>query len=272
MREIRLDVTDMERRFGAIEKRRDSCEVHGDFASVHMERKDQATGQMVQRWTECPDCARDRQSKVEQEEQHRERERRMSERVASLLGRAAIPSRFAGKSLDDYRAETEPQQRVLAACREYAETFPERLEDGRCLVMLGPPGTGKTHLAAAIACEVIRRHRLSAVYSTVSEAVRRIKDNWTTREMAESAIIETFAGPSLLVLDEIGMGWGSDTELLYLFEIVNARYQAKKPTIIAGNIERENVRSCLGDRVADRLNEAGCRTLLLNWKSARGSL
>ena len=137
------------------------------------------------------------------------------------------------------------------------------------MLLLGSPGTGKTHLACAVAAEVIRRHRMSAVYSTVSEAVRRIKDNWTTRERTESEILDLFATPSLLVLDEIGMGWGSDTELLYLFEIINARYQAKRPTVIAGNIAREQVRKCMGDRVADRLNEAGCRTVIFEWDSAR---
>lgn len=264
MREIDLNVNDMERRFGVTEKRRASCEAHGDYASLYVEKREH--------WSGCPECARLEQTQRELEEDQRERERRASAKVQALLGRAAIPPRFAEKTFDLYRVESEGQGKVLAACQDYAETFPERLEDGRCMLLLGTPGTGKTHLACAVGIEVIQRHRMSAVYSTVSEAVRSFKDNWTSHERKEADILESYAKPSLLILDEIGMGWGSETELLYLFEIINARYQAKRPTIVVGNIPRDQVRQCLGDRVADRLNEAGCRVIQCKWPSMRDKL
>ncbi|NTE96719.1 ATP-binding protein [Agrobacterium tumefaciens] len=257
-------IGDLERRFGVLEKKRAECEVHGTYVSSLIER----TGN----WTGCADCSREKQAQEEQLEQERERERRASLRVTQLLGRSAIPEKFAQKSLADYRAETQGQRQAVEACRDYAETFPERLEDGRCLLLLGNPGTGKTHLACGIAHEVIRRHRMTAIYSTITGAIRHFKDNWTTRTKTETEIINLFASPSLLILDEIGMGWGSDAELMYLFEIVNARYEAKRPTIFAGNIAREDVRKCLGDRVTDRLNEAGGRTLICKWDSARKAL
>lgn len=264
MEPIRINLTDIERKFGITEKRTASCERHGEYSSSFLSRSG--------KWTDCPDCAKEQQSQREQDEIRRAYEAKQAERLAALFGRAAIPPRFANRTFDGYQAETDAQRHILKVCREYAEQFPERLRDGSCLLLLGNPGTGKTHLATAIASEVIRLHGLAALYSTVTDAIRRIKDNWTTRERPESEIIRMFASPALLVLDEIGIGWGSATELNLLFEIVNARYEAGKPIILAGNIEAAQVRECVGDRVRDRLREGSPKTLIFNWQSARAPM
>lgn len=259
-----LTIGPFDKMLGITEKKHAECEVHGRYVSALMPK--------TSTWSGCPDCSRIAQSLAEQDEIRRENARRESERVRMLLGRAAIPERFSDKGFDNYQSETPNQRAVLEACRDYAEAFPQHLEDGRCMLLIGPPGTGKTHLGTAVATEVVRRHRLSAAYASVSEAVRRIKDNWVTRQHAESDLIAMYAKPSLLVLDEIGHGWGSDSELLLLFEIINARYQAKRPTILIGNITREEVRACVGDRVADRLNEAGCRVVRFSGESMRSKV
>lgn len=259
-----LNMTDMERRFGITEKRAASCERHGEYSSAYIERSG--------KWTGCAECSMEEQSRLAMEEQRQERERRARQKLDAMMGRAAIPERFEDKDFDSYRAETPDQAQALASCKGYAEDFPARLGDGRCLLLLGNPGTGKTHLSTAIASHVVKHHGMPALYTTITEAIRKFKDNWTTRERAESDIVNLFAEPALLVLDEIGHGWGSDTELNLLFEIINARYQARKPTVLSGNIAKADVRKCLGDRVADRLNEGGGRAVIFNWLSARSSL
>ncbi|MNQ99455.1 hypothetical protein D3C85_1151890 [compost metagenome] len=67
----------------------------------------------------------------------------------------------------------------------------------------------------------------------------------------------------------MGAGWGSQSELIYLFEVVNARYEKRKPTLFAGNVSRAEVRAAVGDRVADRLNERGGLRFNFRWESER---
>lgn len=256
-------VSNIEQRFGVAEKRLERCGTHGDYVSRHVVRNDHDA------WSDCPDCAAAQESKRAQDELAVERQRRKIQHIEQLLGRAAIPPRFQGKTFDSYNIESDEQALAIARCREYVESLPERLKDGRCLVLLGPPGTGKTHAGAAMAQYVVEVHHLPAMYATVTDAVRQFKDNYSTHARTEREILDMFASPALLVLDEIGAGWGTQTELLYLFEIINARYQANRPTVLAGNLSASEVRPTLGDRVADRLNEGGVKPVLFNWPSYR---
>ena len=69
--------------------------------------------------------------------------------------------------LVDYLAESPKQRKALDTCQEYADNFRAHFEAGRCLLLLGKPGTGKTHLAAAIAGQVMVQSAATAVYRTV---------------------------------------------------------------------------------------------------------
>ena len=264
MKDLNTTVDGIEKRFGVVAKRVDLCPSHGEFVAVCVKRED------LEKWHGCPQCASELRSAKELDELEAERKKRAGARIERLLGRSAVPSRFASKTFADFVADTPKKERVLAACVDYAENFPGRLEDGGCLIMLGMPGTGKTHLAAAVAQYVIQAHGMPALYTTVNEMVRRFKDNFKTHEHTETAIINLYASPALLVIGEIGAGWGTSTQPLYLFEIFNARYQVKLPTVMCGNLTIEQVRSAVGDRVADRLNEGSPKRLVLNWESHRG--
>ena len=51
-------------------------------------------------------------------------------------------------------------------------------------------------------------------------------------------MVAGFIRPDLLILDEVGVQFGSETEKMILFEIINGRYEQLKPTIVISNLAR----------------------------------
>ena len=152
---------------------------------------------------------------------------------------------------------------------DYAKTFSDSLDSGRSIIFCGKPGTGKTHLAAGVLNEILTQG-YGGVYSTVIEAVRRVKETWSrASETTEREALRRFIVPDLLVLDEVGVQFGSEAERLILFEIINGRYENMMPTLLMSNLGISGVEENLGPRAVDRLRENGGRVVMFDWESYR---
>lgn len=243
--------------------RQQICADHGEYKSFGTRWKDRDI------WSNCPTCTEIAYRETLAEEQRADEAERVARRLRASFGRACIPKRFENKTFDTYFADTDAKRRALLTCREYAEKFEANAESGPSLILCGRPGTGKTHLACAIADFLIRNGR-SAVFSRVFDAVRTIKATWARgSEMTETEAIRSFINPDLLILDEVGVQFGSEAEMLLLFEIINGRYEAVKPTIILSNLPVGELKNFIGERVMDRLREGGGKYVAFDWDSFR---
>lgn len=239
-----------------------TCPKHGEFPLRTLE----ALGQVIVQG--CPTCTAEALA-AEAERERRQRAEADRRRVEGLMQRSGIPPRFRTKTFDGYDAATEGQQRALRIAKAYADEWPKMAERGTCLIFSGAPGTGKTHLACAIANAVLARG-VSAVFMTVSDAMRAIKRAYDKDAgISEAEAIDTLARPALLVLDEIGADYGTDHSKALLFDLINKRYENMRPTIVLTNLDAEALREYCGERVLDRLREGGGKMIPFEWKSGR---
>ena len=230
-----------------------------------------STNYIGDHWTECPKCMieiRDAEAKKQIERDKQAALEREQRRWAAKIGSAAIPERFKDRTLDSYVAKTSGQKKALAFAKEYAENFDQVMRTGRSAVFVGKVGTGKTHLAVGIALSIMQQQK-SPVFVTVQRLIRRVKDSWRTKEETETEVINAFALPDLLILDEVGVQFGSEFEKQVLFDVLNERYEKLKPSILLSNIPSEQLSDYLGERVTVRLRENGGALIGFNWDSYR---
>ena len=238
------------------------CPEHGAYT---------ATNFLGEHWTGCPKCIEKLQAKQEEESLQKEKEAALEReqlKWKAKINGAAIPERFKDRTLDSYIARTPGQKKALAFSKEYAENFDQVMKAGRSAIFVGKPGTGKTHLAIGIALEIIQQQR-SPVFVTVQRLIRRVKDSWSNQTETESEVVDAFASPDLLILDEVGVQFGSEFEKQMLFDVLNERYEKLKPSILLSNIPREQLSDYLGERVTDRLRENGGKMIGFDWDSYR---
>lgn len=153
-----------------------------------------------------------------------ERARRKTER---LLKQAALPE---GKTLENLNQDDLPVKirRQLPPLLE--GTWVERAEN---ILAFGLPGRGKTHLACAIARELILKRDYRVYFTTTFHLVQQLLT--AKRDLKISAMLDKLQRFEVIVLDDIGYVQQSREEMEVLFTFLAERYE-RKSLIITSNL------------------------------------
>lgn len=252
---------------------REHCSVHGhpSFINAQVEQFDGG-------WlsTGCPMCnwAALNTDPEDSESHQAAKAGKIAERLNARLLSSGITPRFRGCTLDNFVTNAEKDKvRALTACTAYVDDFEANYRIGRSLILAGSVGTGKTHLAAAMAQAVIRKHGIKALVVPVAEIVRAAKGAMAKgATYTERDVIDELATADLLVIDEVGAQRGSEYELGLIHEVIDRRYQFVFPTVVVSNLLVEELKGYIGERAIDRLRQGGGKAIGFTWPSARAQV
>lgn len=192
-------------------------------------------------------------------------------RLASSLASAGIPERFKEATVWNWQHGMDQQKRVWSWARDYCQQASVVLDQGRCGVLSGSAGSGKTHLAIGILRHFIEKGG-TGIYTTAMEMIARIKDTFRKESPeSEAQVVASLVSADLLVVDEVGRQLDSTYEQAQLFRILDGRYRAVKPTLVVSNLNKAKIAEFLGEAVVDRMRESGGALLVFDWGSHRST-
>jgi DNA replication protein DnaC len=246
----------MDRFDPAVTEREAVCPQHGPFGSRNI---------FQNVWSKCPTCEDERRA-AEETEASRQAAEDAERRHLGMLDGARIPQRFRGRSFDNFIAATDAQRHALTVARDFAENFAEHSRKGAGLIMAGRPGTGKSHLAGAILQALLTPN---VRYATCMDMIRAVRDTWRRdSERTETQLLGYLECLDLLVIDEVGMQYGTEGEQTILFDVLDRRYREVKPIVILTNQDKAGFKTFVGERTFDRLAETA-RWVPFDWDSHR---
>jgi DNA replication protein DnaC len=144
----------------------------------------------------------------------------------------AIPKRFADAELDDHTNKA-----LKAVAEEFIKEFYVYYNKGIAPMLLGNPGVGKTHVAAAIAKILYNEMKVPVYWADAVHTLNNLMDYRDFRDKSYFKVKDKVLHTPLVIIDDFGhlQRYARTRELF--FHIVNTRYASALPTLFTANFE-----------------------------------
>jgi len=238
-----------------------TCEIHGEYSS--------RSTQVIDKFLEFDNCEKCYEIlKVERDEKAKaDRKLRAAMSFKTRKHNSGISNRYFDASLDNLAPCSAQQARAIDYLRVYSSEIMAGTASNS-VIITGGVGTGKTMMASALINSIVERKQCEIIKCI--DLIRSLKATWNrNNEQTEKEIIEKYTQLDLLVIDEVGVQFGSDTEKMFIFDVIDGRYENALPTVLISNQPMNKISEFIGDRVVDRLRQGGGELFVLDGESGR---
>lgn len=176
-----------------------------------------------------------------------------------LFEKACIPARYKHCTIDNYQPQGSPESNYFLSqvtAKVKAETIIREFPAEQGLLLQGPCGVGKTHLAVGILRALIERNMEGGLFCDLTALFTKIQSTWNPHSSNTTLdVLTPILQAPYLVLDELGGVRTSQWSQDILMQVVNTRYTESLLTIVTTNYLDTEAGSAetLTDRVGERL-------------------
>lgn len=176
--------------------------------------------------------------------------KKLANKAQNLRTESNLGTRFLNRTFGNFDRNREPT--AFEACVQYANKDTLFTESHNGLMLLGGVGTGKTHLAAAIANTFVDRG-IMTLFATFSDHLEHIREEFDRAGKRE--YLSRLKSVPVLVIDDVGKERRTEWSQQIMFDVINSRYEHMLPTIITTNFDEDELANHIGGAVWSRLYE-----------------
>ena len=180
---------------------------------------------------------------------------------------SGLNKRYMNCGFKNFVVSTLAQDNAIKLCQSFAQQIIS--EQHPNLLLVGTPGTGKTHLSASIIRNLLHNSTKSARYYTSAEIAQNMMDTWSDPSRSEKELIEHFSSFDLLVIDEYGLHDRHEKRLEMVHKVLYSRYDNMKSTLVISNFSLTMMEQDVGPRLWSRLHENDLIVVPCYWKDNR---
>ena len=225
-------------------------------------------------------CSCKCQSEAEEQRRKEEARQKALEAFNSRRNLSMLGARYRNIRLENATI-TENNKDVYARCSRYVEHAKEMRKNNIGLYIYGDNSSGKTYLTACI-CNELLWQGYRCIYTNLATILSEIRSSYDGQGMGECELLNRLQAYDFAFIDDLGKEfigrefnassskWAEEK----LFEVINARYNAQKPTIFSSNYEISALASelRLDKAIIERINEMATRVLKLDGDDFRSAV